>query len=106
MLNITHRKGDPFGRIGRIPLTYADGYFVGWIITSQVRDSRGSLISQLATGWLAPENTTRLFEVTDATTDNWPLGQLVMDIRLESPTGGVARSQIINITCERSITHG
>ena len=97
-------RGDSFGFIGRIPESFADGYFVGWTLQCQVRNVSDGLVADLLAQWVDPL-TTRLFEVTDtAGTSLWPVGQLFFDLRMTAPDGSTKRTPVMLIQCERGVT--
>lgn len=78
---ILHKRGDSFDHLAAIPTTFADGYFVGWTVTAQVRTAQyGKLLSDLVCTWADPA-TTRTLSVTSLNTQNWDIGNAEMDIQ-------------------------
>ena len=69
----------------RIPDGFADGYFAGWVPTSQLRNHAGVLIATLQANWV--DATTRYLRLRAADTSAWPIGPARFDIRLTAPDG-------------------
>ena len=69
----------------RIPDGFADGYFAGWVPTSQLRNHAGVLIATLQTSWV--DATTRYLRLRAADTSAWPVGPARFDVRLTAPDG-------------------
>lgn len=49
-----HKQGDSFTRLLAIPAEFADGYFTGWTVKSQVRTEAGDLLSDCASSVTVP----------------------------------------------------
>ncbi len=104
MVKVRAIQGDSFGFVGRIPATFADGYFLGWDMKCQVRNANDSLVAELLVAWVDPVET-RLFEITDtAGTSAWPVGDLFFDLRMVSPSGTIKRTPKMIIQCEKGVT--
>ena len=69
----------------RIPAGFADGYFTGWVPTSQLRTPAGVLIATLQTNWVDAD--TRYLRLRAADTSAWPIGPARFDVRLTAPDG-------------------
>ena len=69
----------------RIPDGFADGYFAGWVPTSQLRNHAGVLIATLQTNWVDAD--TRYLRMRAADTSAWPIGPARVDVRLTAPHG-------------------
>jgi hypothetical protein len=70
-----HIRGASFTRLMEIPAIFGDGYFVGWVITSEVREPEGKLVAEPVCEWLDPV-TTRHLKLRVADTTGWPVGEL------------------------------
>lgn len=82
-LSITHKRGDTFDQLATIPDIFADGYFVGWEVSAQIRTTQyGYLVADLVCTWEDPA-TTRLLHITDYETDDWEIGNAEMDIQFK-----------------------
>ena len=83
-----HKRGDSFSRLTELPLTnsdgspaFADGYFVGWTVSAQVRTAQfGKLIANLECLWEDPL-TTRVLFVNCLDTKSWEIGPAEMDVQ-------------------------
>ena len=80
-----HKRGVPFKRLlpipleGAAPIGFPDGYFVGWVPTSQIRDENGVLMSDVSCTWIDPLTTRNLF-LRVADTTSWEPGQASIDV--------------------------
>lgn len=75
------KRGDSFDRLTNIPDTFADGHFVGWTVTAQVRTAKyGKLLADLVCAWADPV-TTRILSVKCLDTTSWVVGPAEMDIQ-------------------------
>lgn len=86
-----HKRGDSFHRLASIPDTFADGYFVGWSVTSQIRTKPGKLIADLACTWDDP-TTTRTLSLKALDTTTWAVGPVEMDIQFVRAVDGFVLS--------------
>lgn len=76
-----HKAGDSFDYIATIPSTFADGYFVDWIVSCQVRTAKyQDLIADITPTWADP-TTTRTLKLLKLSTSTWPIGAAEMDIQ-------------------------
>jgi len=86
-----HKRGDSFHRLASIPDTFADGYFVGWAVTSQIRTKPGKLVAELACEWDDPA-TTRTLSLKALDTTAWTVGPVEMDIQFVRTSDGFVLS--------------
>ena len=70
----------------RIPDGFADGYFAGWVPTSQIRTLSDQLVATLDVQWVDPA-TSRYLRLRCADTSDWPTGPAKFDVRLTAPDG-------------------
>lgn len=70
----------------RIPAQFADGYFAGWVPTSQLRTHADTLIASLDAQWVDAA-TTRILQLSADNTASWPIGLALFDVCLTSPGG-------------------
>lgn len=71
-----------------IPDTFADGYFVGWEVTSQIRTALYyQPIADLTCTWVDPD-LTRSIKVQALDTKTWPVGNAVLDIQFVRTADG------------------
>ena len=70
----------------RIPDGFADGYFAGWVPTSQMRTYADVLIATLDARWVDVA-ATRYIRLRAADTSAWPIGPARFDVRLTAPDG-------------------
>lgn len=81
------KQGASLRILGRIPTAFADGYFVGWALASQMRNAKtGALLAALNIEWDNPA-TTRVLVITCDDTAGWAPCEAEFDIRLTSPDG-------------------
>jgi len=102
---ITHKRGDTFEHLAAIPSTFADGYFVGWTVTAQVRTAKyGALLADLTCSWADPL-TTRIISVKELDTSNWEVGPAEMDIQFVRTSDGTTIStNTVQISVLKDIT--
>lgn len=74
------KRGTTFDHTILIPESYADGYFLGATVASQVRNARGILVATLECAWLDPLTTREIHVFGE--TGRWPLGRLFTDVRI------------------------
>lgn len=91
-----HIRGASFTRLFPVPGDFGDGYFVGWVVTSQVREPGGKLVAEAVCEWLDPV-TTRNLKVRVADTTAWPAGDLDIDIKFVRTSDG----EVIKTTTAR-----
>lgn len=81
MASITTKRGDSFEYLATIPSDYPDGYFVGWIVASQIRTSKyQDLVADLECAWVDLV-LTRVMKVSKIVTTDWPVGLAEMDVQ-------------------------
>lgn len=79
------KQGASLRILGRIPTAFADGYFAGWALASQMRNAKtGALLAALNIEWDNPA-TTRVLVITCDDTAGWAPCEAEFDIRLTSP---------------------
>lgn len=91
---ITHKRGDTFDRLLLIPADFADGYWVGWVVTSQARTPRGKLIADLTPTWAAPAGDTRILRLFNTSTQLWPIGAQEIDVQFKRTSDATIRSTV------------
>lgn len=82
-----HIKGASWSRLLSIPSQFSDAFFVGWTVTSQIRDPSGKLIAEVQCEWLDAA-TTRDLLLSVNQTDSWPSGDLLIDIKFTRNSDG------------------
>lgn len=70
----------------RIPSSFPDGYFAGWIPTSEVRSDKDDAIATLDVEW-ADIVTTRVLRLRKLDTAAWPVCAARFDVCLKAPDG-------------------
>lgn len=105
-LTMTHKRGDTFDALAPIPDIFADGYFVGWVVTAQIRTAQyGRLIADLTCTW-ADDVTTRILHIQDFVTDSWEIGPAEMDIQFTRTSDDYTMStQTLKVMIVKDITH-
>lgn len=89
---ISIKRGDSFDFINTIPDTFADGHFVGWTVSSEVRNpANGSLVAALDTSWVNAV-TTRQLRLLKIDTKEWPLTTLEFDVQFVRSVDGYTLS--------------
>lgn len=87
-----HKRGDSFDYTATVPGDFADGYFAGWTVTSQVRNAKtGVLVAELGATWTDPA-TTRALRLLALDTSAWTIGQMKFDVRLRRDSDGYTLS--------------
>ena len=87
-----HKRGDSFDYTATIPGDFADGYFVGWTVTSQVRNAKtGTLVAELSAAWTDPAKT-RALRLLALDTSTWALAPMKFDVRLRRDSDGYTLS--------------
>jgi hypothetical protein len=97
----THKRGDSFSRLITLPVSIADGHFVGWDMVSQVRNSTGGLLASLTCEWVDPD-LTREIRLTCIDTTSWPLGPASLDVQFTRVSDGWVTS---TSTYDFEVTH-
>lgn len=106
---INFKRGSTFSFMFAVPVEVPDGFFRNWVPKAQLRKSRSDtdrgLVADLECYW-NDEVKARQIIVRQLTTDHWPLGEMELDIRLESASGEHIQTSTIIIKIERGITRG
>ena len=79
---LTHKRGDSFDLLVSIPTRFADGYFAGHEMRSQVRTADGVKLADLGCAWL-DDATTRTLRLTCLDTANWVVGTAKFDVQFK-----------------------
>lgn len=87
----------------RIPDGFDDGYFAGWVPTSQLRTYADALIATLDAQWVDAA-TTRYILLHAADTSGWPPGPAQFDVRLTSPSGARLQTTTATLPITRGVT--
>lgn len=99
-----HIRGASFTRLFPVPDAFGDGYFVGWDVTSEVREPNGKIVATPACEWLDPL-TTRNLKVRVADTSTWPAGELDIDIKfVRAVDGEVIKTTTARFTVGAGVT--
>ena len=100
-----HKRGDSLSYLGDIPEDYADGFFVGWTYSAQIRTAQYyKLIDDLVVSWVNPV-TTRSFVVSKIDTTAWPVGPAVMDVQFVRNDGYTKSTATIEINIIHDVTY-
>lgn len=83
----THKRGDSFDLLVTIPAQFADGYFVGHTVASQIRQSDGTKVADLDCAW-GDALTTRALRLTCLVTTAWPTGPALFDVQFTRTSDG------------------
>ena len=87
----------------RIPDGFADGYFAGWVPTSQLRTYADVLIDTLDAQWVDAADT-RYIRLRAADTSGWPPGPAQFDVRLTSPAGVRLQTTTATLPITKGVT--
>lgn len=99
-----HIRGASFTRLMEIPAMFGDGYFVGWVVTSEVREPGGKVVAAPTCEWLDPV-TTRNLKLRVADTSAWPAGELDIDIKfVRTSDGEVIKTTTARFTVGAGVT--
>lgn len=90
----TFKRGDTFRFLLVVPDDFADGFWVGWTVTSQARTTRGKLIADLEPTWQDPAADTRVLELVNTDTQEWPVGIIEIDVQFVNDTTNEKRSTV------------
>lgn len=89
---IVHKRGDSLDLVVTIPARFADGYFDGYTVASQIRmQEGGAKVADLDCSWLDPA-TTRSLRLTCIDTSGWPTGTAKFDVRFKRTSDGFVLS--------------
>ena len=102
---LTHKRGDTLDLLAPIPTIFADGYFVGWVVSAQIRTAQyGQLIADLTCTWV-DGLTTRILHIEDFDTEAWPTGPAEMDIQFTRVSDDYTMStQTLKVNIVKDIT--
>jgi hypothetical protein len=102
-----HKRGDSFDRLINIPSAFADGYFVGWTVSAQVRTAQyGAAIDDLVCTWIDPVKT-RILSIKRLDTKLWPIGLAEMDVQFTRDSDGYTTStSTLQFEVVRDVTQG
>lgn len=89
----THKRGDSFDILVTIPPRFADGYFAGYTVTSQIRKpgADGAKVADLACAWV-DALTTRALRLQCIDTAAWPTGPAQFDVQFRRTSDGFVLS--------------
>lgn len=87
----------------RLPDGFADGYFSGWVPTSQLRTYADMLIATMDAQWVDAANT-RYIRLRAADTSGWPPGPAQFDVRLTSPAGVRLQTKKATLSITKGVT--
>ncbi len=98
-----HKQGDTLLLIASVPDTFADGYFAGVTLASQIRDGKDTLVQNLSIEWADPA-TTRVMRISSDNTTRWPLGDLFFDVQYITASSAIISSKTLIIRCVKDVT--
>lgn len=104
---VNFKRGSTFSFLFNVPGEFDPGYFIDWIITSQLRirhntEAKG-LIADINTNWVeSPYSNCLLLYHTQ--TDKWKLGPAELDVRFESLGGHVVHAKTIRFNIVNEVT--
>ena len=100
------KRGSTFKQVGELDITI-DGVAVtdltGYVMTSHVR-TRDRQSCHEDVGDLTVSNPSGISVTLEGETETWPLGVLIFDIRVETPSGDVIYTPTVQFECVREIT--
>ncbi len=86
-----HKRGDSFELVCGVPARFADGYFAGYEVTSQIRSQAGVKLADLTCTWLNAA-TTRSLRLTCIDTTAWAPGIARLDVQFKRTSDGFVTS--------------
>lgn len=100
-------RGDTFHLAGEVQVNGVATDMTGWTIRAEVRvrtatGAPGALISTLTATW--SNAALALIDLLDTSTDDWTLGDAVIDVRLTSPGGTQTTTTKQRFTIEEPAT--
>lgn len=102
---VKFKRGDTFNFLLTVPTDYVDGFWLGWVVTSQIRTARGKLIDDLTATWEDPAEDTRVLRLFNAETTAWPVGQQEVDVQFTKTSDSTVRStQTLLVEVVKDIT--
>lgn len=100
------KRGQTFDCAGQLLNDGQVMSFVGWSIAAQLRTSlRRELVPGLTVSFVDAATGMVQLAAADEQTAGWPLGLLVLDIRLEDPAGQVVLSDTVTINVVERVTY-
>jgi hypothetical protein len=81
------KRGDTFLLMANIPTALADGYFVGFAVTCQIRKPNGDFIADVVCSW-SDATVTRVLQLKVADTTLWPSGTAEFDVQFMRTSDG------------------
>lgn len=99
-----HIRGATFTRLFPVPEQFGDGYFAGWVVSSEVREAGGKIVAAPVCEWLNAA-TTRELKLRVADTTAWPAGELDIDIKfVRTADGEVIKTTTARFTVGSGVT--
>lgn len=104
-----HKQGDSFNYVGPIYLEQDDFENVNgvtyenWQGKAHIRTDDGTIVSELDFSWVSSENGILRVKDLDGT-DDWPIGRVLMDIELTTPSGDKISTDTLVILIQKDIT--
>ncbi len=92
-----HKRGDTFSFSGTVRATVngtENTDFAGWAASSQLRQPNKTLVTDLDVTWLDQSTGLIKLEHTGSTQD-WPLGDVQMDIQFTSGSGEIVSTETV-----------
>lgn len=88
-----HKRGDSFDLLVTIPPQFADGYFAGHTVASQIRQqgADGAMVADLTCTWV-DALTTRALRLQCLDTKAWPVGPAQFDVQFTRTADGFVLS--------------
>jgi hypothetical protein len=84
----THKRGDSLDLVVAVPARFADGYFTGYEVASQIRAQEGGAkVADLTCEWLDAA-TTRNLRLTCLDTTAWPVLPAEFDVQFKRTSDG------------------
>lgn len=100
-----HKRGDSFDYYIDIPEDFEDGYFIGWVVSAQLRDQNtAALIATLDTSWADPLSTRRL-NLQKINTRSWPVTAAEFDVQfVRASDGFTTSSNTVDVEIIKDVT--
>ena len=99
-----HKAGDSFTRLMVVPDAFADGYFTGWEVKSEIRNEAGHLVAACVCEWL-DALTTRNLKLRVVNTTSWRPGLVFIDVQFtRTADGEVMSTTTASFTVVKDIT--
>lgn len=102
---LEQKRGDSLSFMGEIPADFADGFFSGWSMSSQIRKAQYyTFIDDLDVEWVDPD-TTREFTLSKIDTTAWPIGPALIDVQFVRNDGFTKSTDTIQISIIHDVTY-